>query len=1394
MTRRARKRLALVAAAGTVIGLGAYGGYTLRQAQKQRLIERMFDQGMAAYQAHDYEAARTALNHYVRSRPGNAAALLALADSTRRVPMENDGHIGGAILHARQAAEAAETDEERLPALRMLLELYGITGYMTERLETAQRILKIQPDHAGAMSARIESMIVLGRRAEALEAARQMAAALPDNMDAHSAVVGLMEVQGSPGQDILAYTRDLAARYPQSLRAAALHARAVLRFATMDEAMDLARQAVPVSAESVEAVAEFLALLDTLGLEEEAAEVLVREIHNEAFGTRVAILAAERAWKSGRAPEARRYIDPVAATGEDEALGWAAFLEADGQGAAEPGAALAALAGRATTAASFWREVVAGVTAARGSDPAEARERLRSALALRPESTLAEFLLGRVHESVGDWVSAVVRWRSVVYRDPGHRLARLAMVSTLLRNGRIDDAAAQARQALAARSGLMEVYSVSRAFVAAIEAGRSAVGEFERVVGVLENLRGRPATDPVVLPLLARAYLGVGRTAEAEEVVRAIIDEGLATSSDDVIGLVTVLQRTSPDLAAALLEAARRAAPDDGNLAYIGAVAAAQAGRADEGRRTLEEAVAAAEGDAKALAELQLAVYLDRAGYPEARERLAALAAAAPSDARMQLAVLESQSAWEDEATVAAAIGRLRALAGESSPLWKLHEARRMLLFARDAEHAAKVVQLLADLLRTDPDSPAGMTLMADAMLLLDDRAKAIDFLGRVMDSNPIPAMYPTLVGLLRESGRTDDVQRRLREFLRLGPIPLELRRTRAQLLAANGMMNEAMSEFEALAAGGNPADQLNLARICIRRGNLARAESILETLLAATDPAVPAVLAAAELAAMQGRVDHGLALLDRLPATLAPHERDLHLAAYLDRNGRTAEAEAAYRRAAAGGDPAASAALVGFYITRGRHDDADAALASALAVHKDHPDLLRLQGVARVARGGDLPVGAMTDVAALVIEEGDERTRQRFLDAMKAWESNPSDRATLLARLRRITETSPTFYPAWYFLVSILLEDGSTPQAAQAARVAARVLPTDPRVARLAVAALARNGELIDALDMAYQWRERLVGVTLDADVAIAELNGLLNQHAKGLAALEPWRDRILAEADAAPDRVVLLATLMARSGREEEAHAMLWPLAERTPRFASAYLRIAQQLDDAPAVRRQWVERVEPLLAGRQDAALDLARAWYMIATEGGESEALRRVVALLGDNPDRHADKGEAALLLAASHDSLGNAQEALRFYRAALELSPNEPMALNNFAYLLVNSGGSAEEALKAAQQAVGLAAQGNLPAAYRASFLDTLGVIHLRLEQFEAAEKVFRDAIALSPQDIGLLVGAAEAQARGGNAEAATKTIGRIDAMISRGAAVSPAIEGRLQSVRRLLNETGVRPN
>ena len=212
MTRRARKRLALAAIAGTMIGLGAFGGYTLRQTQKQRLIERMLEEGMAAYESHDYESARAALNHYVRRRPGNAAALLALADSTRRVPMENDAHIGAAVAYARQAAEAAESDEQRLAALRMLLELYGIAGYMTERLDTAQRILRIQPDHAGAMSARIESMIVLGRREEALEAARQMAAALPDNMYAHSAVVGLMEAQGSPGPEILAYTRDLTAR------------------------------------------------------------------------------------------------------------------------------------------------------------------------------------------------------------------------------------------------------------------------------------------------------------------------------------------------------------------------------------------------------------------------------------------------------------------------------------------------------------------------------------------------------------------------------------------------------------------------------------------------------------------------------------------------------------------------------------------------------------------------------------------------------------------------------------------------------------------------------------------------------------------------------------------------------------------------------------------------------------------------------------------------------------------------------------------------------------------------------------------------------------------------------------------------------------------------------
>jgi tetratricopeptide (TPR) repeat protein len=95
-------------------------------------------------------------------------------------------------------------------------------------------------------------------------------------------------------------------------------------------------------------------------------------------------------------------------------------------------------------------------------------------------------------------------------------------------------------------------------------------------------------------------------------------------------------------------------------------------------------------------------------------------------------------------------------------------------------------------------------------------------------------------------------------------------------------------------------------------------------------------------------------------------------------------------------------------------------------------------------------------------------------------------------------------------------------------------------------------------------------------------------------------------------------------------------------------------------------------------------------------------------------------EAAYLLAIG-DTLGMAgkkQEALDTYRQAIKVQPNNPTALNNTAYMIVETGGSLDEALTLAQRALQL--DGRQP-----GFSDTLGWIYLKKHLGDSAVQVFR---------------------------------------------------------------------
>lgn len=89
-----------------------------------------------------------------------------------------------------------------------------------------------------------------------------------------------------------------------------------------------------------------------------------------------------------------------------------------------------------------------------------------------------------------------------------------------------------------------------------------------------------------------------------------------------------------------------------------------------------------------------------------------------------------------------------------------------------------------------------------------------------------------------------------------------------------------------------------------------------------------------------------------------------------------------------------------------------------------------------------------------------------------------------------------------------------------------------------------------------------------------------------------------------------------------------------------------------------------------------------------------------------------------------DSRGNSAESEKHYRKALEIAPDSPIAANNLAWTLAETGGNLDEALVLAQKSVNQQQTA-------AGFYDTLGWVYFKKGLYMPAVEQLRKAVALN---------------------------------------------------------------
>ncbi|HEX7009038.1 MAG TPA: hypothetical protein VF184_03595, partial [Phycisphaeraceae bacterium] len=210
-----KKRLTLLLAIIVAISFGIAGLYHYQQKKRYRQAQEHRQQGMAAYEAGNYQQAVEHLEQYLRQESEDAQALYRYAHAQLQVPEPGNYHVARAISALQRVLQI---DSQYPQAADELLELYRLTDNSSEALALAQRILQTNPQHRDALRTQAMELARQGQSAQALEAAQ--ACLELDELDWGMRLLSfqLRSQAGEPAQQLVQEAQALREAHPEDPR------------------------------------------------------------------------------------------------------------------------------------------------------------------------------------------------------------------------------------------------------------------------------------------------------------------------------------------------------------------------------------------------------------------------------------------------------------------------------------------------------------------------------------------------------------------------------------------------------------------------------------------------------------------------------------------------------------------------------------------------------------------------------------------------------------------------------------------------------------------------------------------------------------------------------------------------------------------------------------------------------------------------------------------------------------------------------------------------------------------------------------------------------------------------------------------------------------------------
>lgn len=462
---------------------------------------------------------------------------------------------------------------------------------------------------------------------------------------------------------------------------------------------------------------------------------------------------------------------------------------------------------------------------------------------------------------------------------------------------------------------------------------------------------------------------------------------------------------------------------------------------------------------------------------------------------------------------------------------------------------------------------------------------------------------------------------------------------------------------------------------------------------------------------------------------------------------------------------------LIASHLQRKELDKALAAVGSLEKKQPDNPLTYNLKGGVYLARSDfpnaraaferalELQPAYLAAIANLVrldlADKNLDAARKRFNAALA---KSPNDSGLLVAyaeflrgqgapskevgaQLEKAVTANPTSVPATVAWIDHLNQRGDPKAALTAAQRAAAASPENPRVLELLGLAQQAAGDPNQALSTFNRLaallpqspgpQVRIAGAYLQAKDQSAAIEALKKAQAIQPKSLEIRRD---------------LALLLQTAGRSAEALAIARGVEKEFPKEPAGYVLEGDLF--AAQKKRPEAETAYREALGRAKSPLIMTRLLAVLDDAGKSAAADAELTKWSKDNPKDTI----VYLYLADSRLARKEYKEAAVHYRAALDRQPDNPVALNNLAWV---SGQLNDPA------AIGYAERANQLAPASPAIMDTLGWLLVEKGETARGVELLRRAVDLAPGSAELRLHLAKGLLKAGDKSAARKELAEL---------------------------------